>query len=145
VVNYQNQTKKYNMRKKEYFDVSRIISIYFKSETPSTNFYWVESEPIKKFFGLINTGRFTEAGWCDNRDWKDGVIYTEDEIRGYGYKVYSTDERINDRICCKAYVKVNLTHDNLIERFFESDDDAEGWIRSLKEKSAKTFEVVTYK
>ena len=42
------------MRTKEYFDVSRIISIYFKSETPSTNFYWVEREPIKKFFGLIN-------------------------------------------------------------------------------------------
>lgn len=133
------------MRTKEYFDVSRIISIYFRSETPSTNFYWVESEPIKKFFGLINTGRFTKAGWCDFRDWKDGIFYTEDEIRGYGYKVYNTDERINDRICCKACVKVYLTHDNRIERFFETDDDAEGWIQSLKEKSGKTFEVVTYK
>ena len=133
------------MRTKEYFDVSRIISVYFRSETPCRYFYWVESEPIKKFFGLINTGRFTEAGWCDHRDWEDGVIYTENWIRNYGYKVYSTDERIKDRICNKAYVKVYLTHDNQIEQSFETDDEAEAWIQSLKEKSGKTFEVVTYK
>jgi hypothetical protein len=133
------------MRTKEYFDVSRIVSVYFRSETPCTYYYWVESEPIKKFFGLIDTGRFTETGWCDNRDWKDGIIYTEDEIRSYGYKIYSTDERINDRICHKAYVKVDLTHDNQIEQSFETDADAEAWIQSLKEKSGKTFEVVTYK
>ena len=133
------------MRTKEYFDVSRIISVYFRSETPCRYFYWVESEPIKKFFGLINTGRFTEAGWCDNRDWKDGIIYTEDEIRSYGYKIYSTDERIKDRICHKAYVKVYLTHENQIEQSFETDADAEAWIQSLKERSGKTFEIVTYK
>ena len=127
---------------KEYFDVSRIVSVYFRRETTCTNFYWVESEPIKRFFGLFDTGRFTEAGWCDNRDWKF-VIYTEDEIRSYGYKVYSADERINERICHKAYVKVYLTHDNEIEQAFETDEEAEAWIESLKEKSGKTFEVVT--
>lgn len=130
------------MIKREYFDVSRITSVYFRSETPCTNFYWVESEAIKRFFGLFDTGRFTEAGWYDNRDW-DEAVYTEDEIRSNGYKVYSTDERINDRICHKAYVKVCLTHDNYIEQAFESDAEAEAWIESLKEKSGKTFEVVT--
>lgn len=130
------------MIKREYFDVSRIISVYFRSETPCTNFYRVESKPIKKFFGLFNTGRFTEAGWCDNRDW-DEAVYTEDEIRDHGYKLYSADERINDRICHKAYVKVYLTHDNEIEQTFETDAEAEAWIETLKEKSGKTFEVVT--
>ena len=129
---------------KEYFDVSRIVSVYFRQETTCTNFYWVMSEPIKRFFGLFDTGRFTEAGWCDNRDW-DEVLYTEDEIRSRGYKVYSTDERINERISHKAYVKVYLTHDNIIEQSFETDAEAEAWIGSLKEKSGKTFEVVTYK
>ncbi len=130
---------------KEYFDLSRIVSVYFKLETTCTNFYWVESKPIKRFFGLFDTGRFTEAGWCDNRDWEDGIIYTEDEIRNYGYKVYSTDERINERICHKAYVKVYLTHDNTIEQTFETDKEAEAWIELLKEKSGKVFQVATYK
>lgn len=129
---------------KEYFDVSRIISVYFRREHTATKFYWQDSKPIKKFFGLINTGRFTEAGWLNAYDWNE-ELYTEDEIRGYGYKVYNTDERINERICNKAYVKVYLTHDNSIEQKFETDAEAEAWIESLKEKSGKTFEVVTYK
>lgn len=128
---------------KEYFDLSRIVSVYYRPETTCRNFYWVESEPIKRFFGLFNTGRLTEAGWCDNRDW-DGTIYTEDEIRSYGYKVYSTDERINERICHKAYVKVYLSHDNTIEQAFGTDAEAEAWIESLKEKSGKTFEVAIH-
>jgi hypothetical protein len=132
------------MKTKEYFDVSRIVSVYFRPEHTETRFYWQDSKPIKKFFGLINTGRFTEAGWLNAYDWEE-VLYTEDEIRGYGYKVYNTDERINERICHKAYVKVCLTHDNIIEQRFETDADAEAWIESLKEKSGKTFEVVTYK
>jgi len=129
---------------KEYFDVSRIVSVYFRREHTATRFYWQDSKPITTFFGLINTGRFTEAGWFNAYDWNE-VLYTEDEIRGYGYKVYNTDERINERICHKAYVKVCLSHDNTIEQSFETDDEAEVWIQSLKEKSGKTFEVVTYK
>jgi hypothetical protein len=129
---------------KEYFEVSRIVSVYFRPEHPETRFYWRDSEPIKTFFGLINTGRFAEAGWLNAYDW-DEVLYTEDEIRNYGYKVYSTDERINERICNKAYVKVYLTHDNTIEQSFETDKEAEAWIELLKEKSGKTFEVAIYK
>lgn len=131
------------MTTREYFDVSRIISIYFRPETTCSNFYWEESKPIKRFFGLIYTGDLTEAGWRDNRDWKD-IIYTEDEIRDYGYKVYSSDERINERVCHKAYVKVYLTHDNHVEQAFETDAEAEAWIELLKETSGKTFEVVTH-
>ncbi len=132
------------MIRKEYFDVSRIVSAYFIPEHTETKFYWQDSKPITTFFGLINTGRFTEAGWFNACDWNE-ELYTEDEIRNYGYKVYSTDERINDRICNKAYVKVYLTHDNTIEQRFETDADAEAWIESLKEKSGKTFEVAIYK
>ena len=132
------------MIRKEYFDVSRIVSTYFIPEHPETRFYWQDRKPIKKFFGLINTGRFTEAGWLNAYDWGE-YLYTEDEIRSYGYKVYSTNERINERICNKAYVKVYLTQENTIEQKFETDAEAEAWIGSLKEKSGKTFEIVTYK
>lgn len=129
---------------KEYFDVDRIISIHYRPENPVSWIYWVESKPIKKFFGLYNTGRFTEAGWVDNSEWDENT-YTDDDMRKRGFIVYDKDERINDRICRKAYVKVYLTHDNSIEQSFDSDKQAEEWIETLKEKSGKTFEVVTYK
>ena len=132
------------MIRKEYFDVSRIVSVYFTPEHPETKFYWQDRKPIKQFFGLINTGRFTEAGWLNAYDC-DEVFYTEDEIRSYGYKVYSTNERINERICNKAYVKVYLTHDNTIGQKFETDAEAEAWIELLKQTSGKTFEVAIYK
>jgi hypothetical protein len=132
------------MIRKEYFDVSRIVSAYFIPEHTATKFYWQDSKPITTFFGLINTGRFTKAGWFNACDWNE-ELYTEDEIRRYGYKVYSTDERINERICNKAHVKVYLTHDNTIEQSFETDKEAEAWIELLKEKSGKTFEVAIYK
>jgi hypothetical protein len=129
---------------KEYFDVDRIISIHYRPENPVSWIYWVESKPIKKFFGLYNTGRFTEAGWVDNSEW-DENIYTDDDMRKRGFIVYDKDERINDRICKKAYVKVYLTHDNSVEQSFDSNKQAEEWIETLKEKSGKTFEVVNYK
>jgi hypothetical protein len=129
---------------KEYFDIDRIVSIWYRPEQPVSWIHWVESKPIKKFFGLYNTGRFTEAGWVNNSEWDD-YIYTDDEMRKNGYIVYDWNERVNDRICKKAYVKVYLTHDNSIEQSFDSDKQAEEWIETLKEKSGKTFEVVTYK
>ena len=127
----------------EHFDVSRIVSIELRKESSLENFTWTESEPIKRFFGLIDTGRFTEAGWIDSKDYYP-IMYTDDDLRGYGYKVYLTSERLNERVCDKAYVKVYLTHDNEIVKRFETDSEAEEWIDLLKQKSGKTFETVIY-
>jgi hypothetical protein len=129
---------------KEYFDVDRIISIWFKPETPVEYIYWAESKPIKKFFGLYNTGRFTEAGWVDNSEW-NYITYSDDDLRRRGYIVYGRNERINERVCRKAYVKVYHAHDNSIEQSFDSNKQAEEWIETLKTKSGKTFEVVIHK
>jgi hypothetical protein len=129
---------------KEYFDVNKIVSIWYRPEEPISWISWVESKPIKKFFGLYNTGRFTQAGWVDNSEWDDH-IYTDDQLRKNGYIVYDWNERVNNRICRKAYVKVYLTHDNSIEQTFDSDKQAEEWIDLLKSTSQKTFEVATYK
>ena len=129
---------------KEYFDLSRIVSIYFSPEKTASKFYRVDSKPIKKFFGLINTGKLSEPGWADCNDWEE-VIYTDEDIRRYGYKVYTTDKRINERICHFAHVKVYLTHDNTIEQTFETNQEAQAWIELLKETSGKTFEIATYK
>ena len=127
----------------EYFDVSRIVSILFRPERTCNHIEWVESKPIKKFFGLINTGKFTQAGWVDHSEW-DYDTHTDDELRQRGYIVYNTDERINNRVCKRAHVKVYLTHDNTIEQTFDSDQKAEEWIDLLKSTSQKTFEVAIY-
>ena len=128
---------------KEYFDVGQIVSIVYRPERVCTHFEWVESKPIKTFFGLITTGKLTEAGWFDGTEW-DYTTYTDDEVRKKGYIVYSTDERINDRVCHMAYVKVYLTHDNTIAQSFESNQKAEEWIGLLKSRSGKKFEIATY-
>ena len=129
---------------KEYFDVSRIVSIHFTVERPAYKFCWVDRKPIKRFFGLINTGKFTEPGWINQHDWGE-IIYTDEEIRNYGYKVYTTDERINERVCCFAHVKVYLTDDNTIKQVFKTNEEAQAWIEYLITKSGKDFSVATYK
>jgi hypothetical protein len=127
----------------EYFNTNKIVSIHFTPEKTSERFYFEDRKPIKKFFGLINTGRFTQPGWVDYYDWDSK--YTDEELRKQGYKVYTTDERINDRVCVKATVKVYLAHDNTIVQEFETDDEAEFWIENLKTISGKNFAVAIYK
>lgn len=133
----------------EYFDISRIISILYKPEHECNNYEWVESKPIKWFFGLINTGKFTKSGWkylsCGLWDDDNSIVYSDDEMRNkFGYIVYSTDERINNRLCNKAKVTVYLEYDNEICQEFNSNKEAEEWIESLKIKSGKPFEIVKY-
>ena len=130
-----------NFKTKEHFNTDEIVSILFIPERVDNGFEWIESRPIKKFFGLINTGKFTQAGWFG--DW-DGRTYTDEQLRNYGYKVYTTDERVNDRVCKFAKVKVYLTHDNEVEQTFETDEDAEIWVEHLKTTSGKNFAVATY-
>jgi hypothetical protein len=129
---------------KEYFDVSRIVSIHFTVERPAYKFCWVDRKPIKRFFGFINTGKFTEPGWINQHDWGE-IIYTDEEIRNSGYKVYTKDERINDRVCYFPHVKVYLTDDNTIEQVFKSNEEAEAWVENLKTTSGKDFAVAVYK
>lgn len=128
---------------KEHFDINQIIGIKFHPER-SAGYSWVEAEPEKRiFFGLIpwRYGRpagFTDAG--SPLQW----IYTEEDLKSYGYKVYSFDERINDRVCEKPYVVVYLAHELQISKKFETDSEAEEWVDQLKEKSGKSFEVIKH-
>lgn len=130
---------------KEYFDVNRIVSIHFKPERVTNDYAWEKSKPIKKFFGLIDTGRFTEEGWEYYYDYAHTFIYSDDDLRRKGYKVYSADERLNSRVCVKACVKIYLTDNNQIEMSFESNEEAEVHIEYLKKLSGTTFAVVIYK
>lgn len=127
---------------KEYFDVDRIVTISLFGEIDA-GYEWVEPQPIKRFFGLIDTGRFTPAGYVSTPN--DSSIYTEENLRGYGYKVYSRDERIVNNVVNKPYVKVDLEHDNSLTVRFETEDEMLKWVDEIKALSKKVFVLVNYK
>jgi hypothetical protein len=73
-----------------------------------------------------------------------GTIYSAEKLINNGYKVYTTDERINNRVTEKPYVRVYLRHDQEVYRKFETDVEALSWIDELKATSGKTFEIITF-
>lgn len=127
----------------EHFDVDRIVTLSLFGERVDRSYEWREPRPIKRFFGLIETSRFTPAGYYHINSWED-VPYTEEELRGYGYKVYGRDERLIDNVVEKAYVKVDLEHDNSLTVRFETDVEMLEWVDMIKATSGKTFETVVY-
>jgi hypothetical protein len=128
----------------EYFDVDRIVSVFLRGERVDNSFVWESEKPIKRFFGLIDTGKTRPAGYYYSRGWGDDVLYTEEQIRSNGYKVYSRDERINDNIVERAYVKIDLEHNNSIKVEFETEAEMRVWVNKLIDKSSATFELVDY-
>jgi hypothetical protein len=123
----------------EYFDINRIVSVYLLGERPNNSFVWENERPIKRFFGLIDTGKLRPGGYY----WND-ELYTEDEIRNMGYKVYSHDERLRNNVVYKATVKIDLEHDNSVNISFETEGDMIKWVDKLIEKSYTIFEVIDY-
>ena len=129
---------------KESFDINEIIGIKLTEETESMSYEWVDAVPEKRiFFGLIKTKSATPAGFLDLCSWKD-AIYSAEELEAYGYKVYTTDERISSRVCRKPHVKIYLSHELTVEKVFETNQEAQAWIEELKSTSGKTFETVVH-
>jgi hypothetical protein len=125
----------------EHFDVNEIIGIKLFPER-AARFKWVEATPEKRtFFGLIKTKSEEPAGFLDTGAF-DSVIYTKEDLIGYGYKIY--DDRVNNIVCEKPYATVYLSHDLTTTKKFETDQEALEWIEEIKTKSGKTFEIVTF-
>lgn len=126
----------------EHFDVDRIVSIYVCGEKAPEELYWQEELTVKWFFGLLV--------WCKKPagyyNWYtfSNIPYSEDELRAEGYKVYSQDERLVDRVVNKCYAKVYLEHENRIRAEFETEEEMLQWVDTLKATSKKTFEIVVY-
>lgn len=124
------------------FDVNAIVTVRFYEERP-TDYVFVEAKPaIKWFFGLITIKEATKEGFSDG-DYFSGAL-TEETLNKYGYKVYPKSERLNNRVCRKARIDVDLEHGYSVSNSFDSDGEALGWAKRLKEISKKTFETVGY-
>lgn len=128
---------------KEHFDLDQIIGVKFTSEREA-DFEWVEAIPEKRiFFGLIRWRSGRPAGFLNRGSW-NGTVYSEEALKRYGYRVYSYEERVDQRVCHKPYVTVYLSHDLQVTKSFETDAEAESWIEKIKAESGKTFEVVNH-
>jgi hypothetical protein len=128
----------------EYFDVDRIVSVFLRGERVENSFVWESERPIKRFFGLIDTGKTRPAGyyhnsWCDN-----DVLYTEEKIRSIGYKVYSRDERLIDNVVDKAYVMIYLEHDKSVKVQFETEAEMREWVNMILVMSEGNFQLIDY-
>ena len=129
----------------ETFDVNEIIGIKLIEEREADNYVWVDGVPEKRIlFGMIKARSATPSGFLDLSSWR-GTIYTEEELVGYGYKVYSTEERINSRVCHKPSVRIYLSHELTVDQRFETNGEAYSWVEELKLASGKTFKTVVHK
>lgn len=118
-----------------HFDVNKVINIKYVPEQLCTWFTWHESEPIKKFFGLINTGKFLPAGWVDNSQYFQRILSEAELIKKdylvKGYFVYR-----------KSIAVVTLSNQTEVSKNFETQEDCLNWIDELKDTTGKTFEII---
>ena len=119
------------------FDIDKIGKIKFVEKKEVKNMQWVEPKPIKKFFGLYNTGRFTEGGFHDLSSCLRSV-YTAEQLREYGYIVEGK------KVYRQSWAGVSFEHADSVSRSFPSDEEAQEWISKLSRQSKKNFEIVKY-
>ena len=120
-----------------HFDIDKIVKIKLVEKKEEENMQWVEPKPIKKFFGLYNTGRFTPGGFHDLSSYS-GSVYTAEQLRGYGYIVEGK------KVYQQSWVGVSFEHADSVSRSFPSDEEAQEWISRLSRQSKKNFEIVKY-
>lgn len=129
----------------KYFDISRIITISVHVERPERRIQWIDAKPIKKFWGLYNTGNFKPAGYYYSGHF-DEKLFTEQEIRDMGYKVYSRDERINENVVIKSHVSIELEQNNSVIVNFETEAEMLEWVDKIITSSDKTYyKTIVYK
>jgi len=130
------------MKNRVEFDIDRIIEIRVSYEKPTT-YHWVESQPIKRLFGLLKPNKFTKEGF---KELGRSYIYTLKELLEYDKYKHKYDPH-NPRdvvfpIYYKAFVCVSL--DNKFEyiQYFDTNELADEWVVKLKEESCKNFETI---
>jgi hypothetical protein len=122
------------------FNIERIVKIVFEEERP-TNYVFVEKKPIKYFFGLIDSGEWTEECWL-NKSFTIFGTDSEEYLIKSGFKIYPLSERVENRVCCKARVEVLLTDGYSVLQEFDTNEEAEKWARKLKAISGSNFETI---
>jgi len=134
-----------------HFAVEQVVKIKLVLECEGDYTWWDEVRIPSTFFGIKTGGvNVIDAGWRRDRYSEQAYIQgyeiplSDEEVLDLGHRI--VEATVNDKRMAieKAFVYVHLTHGDEVRKRFESDEEAEDFVSSVKKLSTKEFSVITY-
>lgn len=97
------------------FTLTDIISLETQDKKRLVYWEFVESKPIKRFFGLWNTGKFTKEGYINNLTWEKD-IYTAKELENYYYRF----QIIDNKVYIKPSLEITLSSGKIFIEYYDT-------------------------
>ena len=121
---------------KYYFQVDKVVSMFFQPEKESGYEWFGKTPPIPKTFLGIKYGMTEEIpeGWSN---WDDGLGRKTSEYLSK-YNWYLINEETKE-IRQKSQIIVNLSDKSSHSMSFDSEDEAEDYMYGLQESTGKEF------
>lgn len=126
---------------KYYFDLDKVSSISYKLEEKSGYKWCDEVKPQPRYFLGFNIGltKGKPAGWeYEDDDYRRATSYFDD------YKSYKVD-LVNKKITYKPRVTVFLGYKDSYTNYFDTDQQANSYVKRLIDNSKKNFQVIIEK
>ena len=116
------------------FSPTDIVSIKVRDKKHLIHWGFVNSRPIKKFFGLWDTGQVTQEGFINNSVWQSKIL-TKDDISNK----YNNLQVINNKVYRKPSLEITLSSGERIIEYFDTVPNAYGRMFELEIKADKKF------
>jgi hypothetical protein len=127
---------------KYYFDLDKVSSIKLKLEGISDYKWFNEIKPQPKYFlGFkIGSTQGVKAGWGEYEDsnWRKDTDYFDD------FKSYRVDFE-NRIVFIRPMVTVFLGYKDSYTNYFDTDQQANSYVKRLIDNSKKNFQVIIEK
>jgi hypothetical protein len=126
---------------KYYFDLDKVSSISYKLEEKSGYKWCDEVKPQPKYFLGFNIGltKGKPAGWeYEDDDYRRATSYFDD------YKSYKVD-LVNKKVTLRPRVTVFLGYKDSYTNYFDTDQQANSYVKRLIDNSKKNFQVIIEK
>ena len=126
---------------KYYFDLDKVTSISYKLEEKSGYKWCDEVKPQPRYFLGFNIGltKGKPAGWSyEDDDCRRATSYFDD------YKSYKVD-LVNKKVTIRPRVTVVLGYKDSYTNYFDTDQQANSYVKRLIDNSKKNFQVIIEK
>jgi hypothetical protein len=126
---------------KYYFDLDKVSSISYRLEEESGYKWCDEVKPQPRYFLgiLIGQTKGKPAGWeYEDDDYRRATSYFDD------YKSYKVD-LVNKKVTIRPRVTVFLGYKDCYTNYFDTDQEADLYVKRLIDKSTKNFQVIIEK
>jgi hypothetical protein len=126
---------------KYYFDLDKVSSISYKLENESGYKWCDEVKPQPRYFLGFQIGQTKgkPAGWeYEDDDYRRATSYFDD------YKSYKVD-LVNKKITIRPRVTAFLGYKDSYTNYFDTDKEADLYVKRLIDNSKKNFQVIIEK